>query len=87
VSLAITRRGGDQTATERAGRHADTFGNDLGFRRIECVRILVDGERTTAEVTGVVHRYPRTKRIPVATAARLIAAGAPLALEHWTDRR
>jgi len=82
VSLAITRGGGHQTVAGRDGN-----GATLGFRRIDLVRIVVDGECTTAEVTGVVHRYPRTKRISLATAARLVAAGAPMSLEHRSESR
>ena len=50
----------------------------FGFRRVESVRLLVGAERTEAEVTGVVHRCPRTIRVPLRAAARLAAAGAPL---------
>ncbi len=70
VTLAIT------------GPRDDIPSDNMGFRRIEFVRIVVDGQRTTAEVTGVAHRYPRTKRITVSTAARLVASGAPLSFEH-----
>ena len=47
-----------------------------GFRRVDRVRIVVlpDGER--AEVCGVLHRYPQTVGVSLATANRLIAAGA-----------
>lgn len=57
------------------------LGARYGFRRVECVHILVDNGRTVAEVTGVVHRYPRTVRVPLRFASRLVAAGAPLAIE------
>jgi hypothetical protein len=50
----------------------------LGFRRIEHVHIEVGAGYTTAEMIGTAHRYPRTVRIPLRTAARLVAAGAPL---------
>lgn len=54
----------------------------LGFRRIEHVRIVVQPARTTAEATGVVHRASRTVPIPLASAARLVAAGAPFRIDH-----
>lgn len=53
-----------------------------GFRRIELVRLTVRGGRTTAQATGVVHRYPHTVAISLVTAQRLIAAGAPLRIDH-----
>jgi len=49
-----------------------------GFRRVEVVRVCFDGDGAVATVTGVVHRYPRTVRVPLSVAARLIAAGAPV---------
>lgn len=53
----------------------------LGFRRIEFVRLIVDEDGTTAEVTGVTHRLPRTIRIPLRTAHALIEAGVPSRIE------
>ena len=53
----------------------------LGFRRIECVRLVVDEDGTTAEVTGVTHRLPRTIRVPLRTATALIEAGVPTRVE------
>lgn len=50
----------------------------LGLRRLDEVHIHVGAGYTTAEMTGTAHRYPRTIRIPLRTAARLVAAGAPL---------
>ena len=47
----------------------------LGFRRVEFVRLLVDEDGTTAEVTGITHRLPRTIRVPLHTAIALIDAG------------
>ena len=64
----------------------------LGFRRIECVRLIVDEAGTTAEVTGVTHRLPRTIRVPLRTATALIEAGVPTRVEaraaaHAIQRR
>jgi hypothetical protein len=53
-----------------------------GFRRVERVHLRVDGRATVAMVTGVVHRYPRTVRVALPIASRLVAAGAPLVIEH-----
>jgi len=53
----------------------------LGFRRVEFVRLLVDEDGTTAEVTGITHRLPRTIRIPLHTAIALIDAGVPKRVE------
>ena len=53
----------------------------LGFRRIEFVRLIVDKDGTTAAVTGVTHRLPRTIRIPLRTANALIEAGVPSRVE------
>ncbi len=50
----------------------------LGFRRVERVRLVVGEAGTTAEVTGVLHRCPRTVKVPLRAAARLAAAGARL---------
>ncbi|HLT15317.1 MAG TPA: hypothetical protein VK007_01335 [Acidimicrobiales bacterium] len=58
-------------ALARAARSA-------GFRRVERVRIVRRDGRARAEVTGVLHRYPQTVPVSMATANRLVAAGAPL---------
>ena len=60
---------------------------DLGLHRVECVRVTVGSGRAIAEVTGVAHRYPRTFRISLSSAARLAAAGLPLRIEHRDDSR
>jgi hypothetical protein len=53
----------------------------LGFRRVQYVRLLVDEDGTTAEVTGITHRLPRTIRVPLHTAISLIDAGVPKRVE------
>ena len=53
----------------------------LGFRRVEFVRLIVDDDGTTAEVTGITHRLPRTIRVPLRTATALIEAGVPKRVE------
>jgi hypothetical protein len=59
----------------------------LGFRRVELVRIIVGSTETTAEATGVLHRYPRTVPISITTAGRLAAAGARLRVDRAGDMR
>ena len=58
---------------------------NLGFRRIEHVRVIVDGGRAFAEVTGITHRYPRTFRVPLASAIRLADAGVPVRIETRSE--
>jgi hypothetical protein len=50
----------------------------LGFRRVERVEVVVGEGAATATCTGIVHRYPRTVPISMASAGWLTAAGAPL---------
>jgi hypothetical protein len=67
-----------------------SLGRDFGFRRVDCVRVVVDGVDgglSHAEVTGVVHRYPRTVSVPMRVAARLVAGGAPLVVQRDIDRK
>jgi hypothetical protein len=58
----------------------------FGFRRVEHVHIVV-GEPTTAMVTGICHRYPHSVRVPLAVAARFVAAGAPVTVEGTYEPR
>jgi hypothetical protein len=53
-----------------------------GFRRVELVRVVLRPTGTSAEATGVVHRYPRTVPISLRTAGRLAAAGAPVRIDR-----
>ena len=53
----------------------------LGFRRVDFVRLIVDEDGTTAEVTGVTHRLPRTVQVPLQRAQALIDAGVPSRVE------
>ena len=55
----------------------------FGFRRVDRVHVRVDGAgAATADVTGILHRYPRTVPVPLRVAAELVLAGAPLDLER-----
>jgi hypothetical protein len=53
-----------------------------GFKRVELVRLVVEGSGIAAEATGVLNRYPRTVPISLSTADSLIAAGVPMRMEH-----
>ncbi|HEX4245038.1 MAG TPA: hypothetical protein VHY77_05680 [Acidimicrobiales bacterium] len=50
---------------------------DIGFRRVDWVRVFVDNGRMRAEAVGVGFRLPAVCSIPLATAANLIAGGTP----------
>ena len=67
-----------QTLTEVA--------RELGFRRIESVQIVTGRYGATAEATGVLHRYQRTVPISLATAYRLVSAGAPCRIDRRSGR-
>ena len=58
-----------------------------GFRSVERVWLIVDEGSTVARVTGVLHRYTRTVPISLATARRLVSAGAPVRLDHPASGR
>lgn len=77
---SVTER--DPTTT----RSLHALADDLGFRRIEAVSVRVGVSGASACVTGVVHRYSRTRRISLAMATRLVAAGAPLHLGPGSDQ-
>lgn len=63
----------EQTAVI-AGGHAVPY---LGLRRVTSVRIMLTDAGPVCEVTGIGHRAPTTRRIALATATRLAAAGVP----------
>lgn len=67
--------------TSEHRRPADII-SGMGFRRIEQLRVTVGSGCASAEVTAVTHRYPRTFRISLASAARLAEAGVPLRVER-----
>jgi hypothetical protein len=50
---------------------------DIGFRRVDWVRVFVDHGHLRAEAVGIGFRLPAVCSIPLATAARLIAGGTP----------
>jgi len=58
-----------------------------GFRRVDRVHIAVDRSgHASADVTGILHRYPRTVRVPLKVANELVLAGAPLELDLADDQ-
>lgn len=70
-----------QPASTAAGASLQAAVRAAGFRSVQQVRVLTTGGRPVAEATGVLHRYPQTVRVSLATANRLARAGAPL----WID--
>lgn len=52
-----------------------------GFRRVECVHLRTADGAVSATVVGVTHRYPRSIRVPLSLARRLVVAGAPLTVD------
>ncbi len=56
---------------------ADRVATETGLRRVDWVRMSVESGRLRAEAVGVGFRLPTACSIPLATAARLIAAGTP----------
>jgi hypothetical protein len=70
-----TRKGGPSGYTPAGGGR--TGGGGLGMRRIECVRLVFDGETSRAEVVGVGFRLPVSRPVPLGLAGRLIASGTP----------
>ena len=50
----------------------------LGMRRVAWVRVVLDGDDCRAEVHGLGHRLPRTRRVPLGLASALAAEGVPL---------
>lgn len=65
----------------RASRRLAEVAAAAGFRRVQHVHLIVGPDGTSAEALGVLHRYSRTVRISLATAARLVAAGAPVQID------
>ena len=54
----------------RTERDTSSFGVRARLPAVDFVRLIVDEDGTTAEVTGVTHRLPRTIRVPLRTASR-----------------
>lgn len=55
--------------------HALAWRNDWGSG-VESVLLVVSDEGVRAQVTGVAHRLPLTRRVSLHTASALIRAGA-----------
>ncbi|MCA1707965.1 MAG: hypothetical protein LC808_33695 [Actinobacteria bacterium] len=53
---------------------------ELGMRRVSFVRVVVSDACVAAEVVGVGHRLPSTRRVSLTTAAALAAHGVPMVL-------
>ena len=59
--------------------HADAHrdvAERLGLRRVEVVVLVLSDDGVRAQVTGVAHRLPLTRRVSLGTASALIRGGA-----------
>jgi hypothetical protein len=63
-------------------RQWDDVAARYGFRRVEHVHIRINNGDSSATVLAIAHRYPRSIRVPLAVAMRLVAAGAPATIER-----
>ncbi|HEX3946535.1 MAG TPA: hypothetical protein VHW47_02470 [Acidimicrobiales bacterium] len=50
------------------------------MRRVEWVRVVIEGSSIRAEAVGVGHRLPATCPISMETAATLVRQGTPLSV-------
>lgn len=57
------------------------------MRRVAWVRITIETTAVRAEVVGVGHRLPVTRRVPLAVAAALVADGIPSVARHNPDHQ
>lgn len=55
----------------------------VGLRRVDWVRVVVDGEHTTCEAHGVRHRLPAVQRVSLATALELADRGVPVVVRDF----
>jgi hypothetical protein len=63
-----------------AKRTSRTATGPAPLRRVEWVRVTVEGRSVRAEAIGVGHRLPTSCRIPMAMAADLARQGVPLSV-------
>jgi hypothetical protein len=82
VMLGTPNRSSPSRQDEAARLRATDIGAHYGFRHVEHVHIATEHGSTVATVTGVVHRYPRSVRVPLRVAAGLVAAGAPFTVHQ-----
>lgn len=68
----------EDLATENRADGFDAACRVAGFRRVERIEFVFSESGATAFATGVLHRYPRTMRVSLATANRLVVAGVPV---------
>jgi len=61
---------------------ANGVAGQLGFRRVDFVRVVIDGDHRTYEVHGVAHRLPVVRRAPGATVSALAAQGVPVVIRE-----
>jgi hypothetical protein len=58
----------------------------VGLRRVDWIRLLVNGDAVGAEAVGVGFRLPATCPISISVAARLIESGVPHVTRHLATR-
>jgi hypothetical protein len=54
----------------------------LGFRRVDFVRVVCDGDHRTAELHGVGHRLPIVRSVSLELASALAADGVPVVIRE-----
>jgi hypothetical protein len=60
----------------RAGeRSAQDLARELGFRRVDFIRLIVSDDEVRAEAVGVAHRLPVSRPIPIHVASACMRAG------------
>lgn len=62
--------------------HPYETGGQLGFRRVDFVRVVCDGDRRTAELHGIGHRLPMTRHVSLEVASGLAARGVPVVIRE-----
>lgn len=62
--------------------HPYGHGGQLGFRRVDFVRVLCDGDTRTCEVHGVGHRLPTVRTVSLGTVGVLAAQGVPIVIRE-----
>ncbi len=66
---------------------AKTRRTPTGMRRVDFVRVVIDGEEKHAQLVGVGYRLPACRPASLALAAQLVSEGTPLVTRHLGDPR
>ena len=56
--------------------------SEFGFRRVDFVRVICDGEHSHFEAHGVAHRLPIVRQVSLGTATALAARGVPVVVRE-----